>query len=124
MTGDARRGRSTQAMTVAMVESALQELAALVQARLPERFYRGEGLWRPAGTALVARIAGTAESIALLVGAGQQADAEVLVRALYEHVLMFCWIAIKPEDRVFSGEITPWCTESGCTTTPATSALR
>src|SRR3954452_18745241 len=84
-----------------MVENALLELAGLVRARLPERFYRGEGHWRLLGTTLIARIAGIGESVAALVVTRRQADAQILVRALYEHVLTYCWIAIDPEERVY-----------------------
>ena len=88
-------------MTPEMVERALGELIELVRARLPERFYRGEGHWRLLATALIARIAGIGESVVALVTMRRQADTQILVRSLYEHVLTYCWIAIDPRDRVY-----------------------
>jgi hypothetical protein len=99
--GEAIPGRPAERMTSEMVEAALAELVDLVRARLPERFHRGEGHWRPLATALIARIAGIGESIDALVPTRRQADAQILLRALYEHVLTYCWIAIDPRDRVY-----------------------
>lgn len=86
-------------VTAEMIVAANRELLALVDDRLPERFYRSEGFGRPALCALVARMAGILDSITLLVGSGRQQDTLVLLRTLYEHMLLFCWIAIDPEHR-------------------------
>ncbi len=99
--GEEIPGRRAEDFTADMVERALEEVCGLVRARLPERFYRSEGHWRLLGTALIARIAGIGESISALVHARRQADTQILVRALYEHVLTYCWIAIDPSNRVY-----------------------
>src|SRR5688572_4863876 len=91
--GEPIPGRRAVDLTAEQVTQALGELVALVDARLPERFYRGEGYWRLAGTALIARIAGMLDSIAALVPLRRNTDTHILLRALYEHVVMFCWIA-------------------------------
>jgi hypothetical protein len=100
-TGETIPGRNAADMTPEMVATALGELIALVRERLPERFYRGEGHWRPLAAALISRIAGIGESVRALLPMRRQADTQILVRALYEHVLTYCWIAIDPRNRVY-----------------------
>jgi hypothetical protein len=60
-------GRKAEDWTPEMAEEALLGLVALVREQLPERFHAGEGHWRPSGTALIARTARIAESIAALI---------------------------------------------------------
>ena len=93
--------RPLDEVTAERVVEANRQLLALVDERLPERFYRSEGYGRPALCALVARMAGIVESITLLVGSGRQQDTLVLLRTLYEHMLLFCWIAIDPDERTY-----------------------
>ena len=72
-------------------------LIALVEERLPERFYvRGEPLWRMGATALAARMAGIVESILRLADAHRPSDTSILVRALYEYAVSTCWLLIDP----------------------------
>lgn len=40
------------------------------------------------------------DSIRLLAPSGRQSDALVLLRALYEHMVTFCWVAIDPDRHV------------------------
>ncbi len=56
--------------------------------------------WRLIATALIARMAGLLKSIGLLANERRPSDSGVLVRALYEHVVIFCWLAIDPGPRV------------------------
>ena len=66
---------------------------------------RGEGHWpllAAALIALIARIDGIGESTAALLHLRRQADTQILVRSLYEHVLTYCWIAIDPRERVYA----------------------
>jgi len=99
--GEHISGRSTADITPDMMIAAHAELLSLVDQRFPERFYKGEGHWRLLGHALIARIAGLVRSICALTATGQQADSLILLRTLYDHVLMFCWLAINPEERVY-----------------------
>lgn len=78
---------------------AADELLALVRARLPERFYR-EPRWRLFGAAFVARMAGNVETMMSIVADGRPMDSAVLLRALYEHMVLFSWISIDPEPRI------------------------
>jgi hypothetical protein len=75
-------------------------MLGLVDKRLPERFWPGEENWRWLLTALVARIADIADSMRALAEPHHQADALILLRALYEYVVVFLWLAIDPAERV------------------------
>jgi hypothetical protein len=76
------------------------ELEALIAARVPRAFVPPEASWPLVATAFIARFADILRSIALLVDQRQEADALMLVRAAYEHVVMFCWIAADPDTRL------------------------
>jgi hypothetical protein len=75
-------------------------LIDLVDERLPQRVYRGEGRWAILGQAFVARMADILRSLIRLADAGVENDRMVLLRTLYEHVVTFCWIAVDPERRL------------------------
>lgn len=75
------------------------ELIGLVEAHLPQRFYR-EKQWRMYGAAMVVRMADTVRSIIVLSGLGLDGDAMVLLRGLYEQVVVYCWIASAPDDHL------------------------
>src|SRR5438105_3197631 len=77
--------------------AAVEELAGLVTARFPQRVHRGEGHWPMVATALVAQMLSAARSIAALNTAEAYNDVLVLLRALYEQVVTFCWLAIDPD---------------------------
>ena len=66
---------------------------SLVAERLPQRFYR-EHRWRVLGTAMIVRMADTVESLMALMSRGYAVDGSILLRALYEQVVMYCWISI------------------------------
>ena len=99
--GESIPGRPLDEITIEMVVAANRDLLGLVKQRLPERFYRGERFARPALTALVARMAGILDSITVLAETGRQQNSLVLLRSLYEHIVLFCWIAIDPDERTF-----------------------
>ena len=98
--GEHKPGRDLDAVTPEMIERATGELVALVRARLPERFYGGEAMWRVIGTGMIARMTGIVESMILLVRAQRPSDTSALLRVLFEHVVTFCWIAIDPDARM------------------------
>jgi hypothetical protein len=77
------------------------ELVALIYNRLPLRYYGGEPWWSVSAAALVLRMAGTLESITSLLRSPHSHDRTVLLRALWEHVVVFSWISADPEARFF-----------------------
>jgi hypothetical protein len=86
--------------TLERAASAAAELIALVEARLPQRFYPSESYWQMIGAAMVVRMADTVKSVLALAEAGLDGDAMILLRALYEQVVVYCWIAIYPDQNV------------------------
>lgn len=87
-------------MTPEMIGAALRQMLDLIDEKLPQNFYRGEGLARPVLLGLVARIGGIGKSMLALLAVRRQADTLILLRALYEHVLTLCWLAIEPDRHV------------------------
>jgi Family of unknown function (DUF5677) len=92
--------RKPEEITPDLLRRAVDDLFALVDERLPERFYPSEPISRVCLTALVARMAATLDSIAMLADPRRAGDTLVLLRTLYEHAVMFLWLAIDPEPRV------------------------
>jgi hypothetical protein len=90
----------TESFTPQVIRDAVGELTALVDQRLPERFWPSEAPWRAVLTALVSRMTALLESLAVLADPPRQPDALILVRALYEHLITFAWLAIDPRPRV------------------------
>ena len=78
------------------MRTAAAALVQLVDDHMPQRFYR-EHPWRLWQAAAVARMADTVASMMILMCAGRAADGRILLRALYEQVVTFCWVAIDPE---------------------------
>jgi hypothetical protein len=70
------------------VGAAATDLIALVAEHLPQRFYPSERPWRSYGPAMIARMADIVGSSILLMEAERIMDGAVLVRVLYEHVVM------------------------------------
>jgi hypothetical protein len=79
------------------VREAARELIALVERNLPQRFYRGEHPWKVFAAAIIMRIADTVESMMALMGSGNAVDGLVLIRTLYEQVVVYCWASIDRE---------------------------
>lgn len=75
-------------------------LIALVGRGLPWQVKGVQGnaieQWPLVGPAYVARASGTLESMYLLLDARRTTDAIVLLRSLYENVLVFAWIDVDP----------------------------
>lgn len=76
-------------------------LLQLVEQFLPYEFQNGtRDPWYLIGPAMIARQAGTLESVLALRHMNRTADAEVLVRCMYEHATFFAWLAADPPDRL------------------------
>jgi len=75
-------------------------LVDIVQRHLP-RQVTAEGMaledWRLAGPAIVVRSAGTLQSMLDLLDGLRSTDAVVLLRSLYEGVLVFAWVVLDPQ---------------------------
>jgi hypothetical protein len=89
--------------TLVRVEVARKRTRALcdiVDARLPMQITSDgrHGDWPISGWAMLARMNGTARSIVTLIPERRATDAAVLLRALFECVVTFAWIGIKPTD--------------------------
>jgi uncharacterized protein DUF5677 len=79
------------------VLKASTDLIELVEASLPQRFYRGEHPWKWMGAAFIVRMTDTVESMVVLMKAGRATDGQVLLRSLYEQVVIYCWASIDRE---------------------------
>jgi hypothetical protein len=75
------------------------ELVGIVRRQLPMRFYAGETWWAIFGSASLVRMCDTVECLLDLMAARRDADAQDLVRSLYEQVVAFAWIAVNPDER-------------------------
>jgi hypothetical protein len=73
------------------------QLIVLVKPEFPKTLARSAPEHRLTMLALVARMTGTMESILHLASIGRQADLAVLVRTLYDHVVVLGWLASDPE---------------------------
>jgi Family of unknown function (DUF5677) len=77
--------------------SAAGALVDLVESNLPQRFYSKDEQWRMLGAAMVVRMSDTVRSILALTRSGFGGDAMILLRTLYEQIVIYCWFAINPE---------------------------
>jgi hypothetical protein len=88
----------TSLPTRARTRIAGDALITLVAARLPQRVrYPKEPRWRAYASAMTVRMADTVRSLLAVIDAGADADGMILLRGLYEKIVIFCWIAIDPE---------------------------
>ncbi|MGI8801700.1 MAG: DUF5677 domain-containing protein [Solirubrobacteraceae bacterium] len=81
------------------MREATAELVGLVRAQLPMRFYAGETWWSIFGSASLVRMCDTVESLIDQMAERRDADAQDLLRSLYDQVVAFAWIAIDPDER-------------------------
>jgi hypothetical protein len=73
-------------------------LIDLVEARMPQRVrYPREPRWRAYATAMTVRMTDTVRSLLAIIDTGTDTDGMILLRALYEKIVIFCWIAANPE---------------------------
>ena len=78
----------------------LQAVSALIERQLPKQVPAGTFLlpWETVAPTLLARVAGQGRSIATLIEAGHEIDAVIVMRSMLEHVTLFAWLAITPND--------------------------
>jgi hypothetical protein len=81
------------------IRAAALALISLVEAHLPQRFYR-ERRWRVWCATLVVRMADTVEALLALMDADLAVDGATVLRSLYEEVVGFLWIAAEPDQRL------------------------
>lgn len=91
--------RALDDITPDEVDFALTRLAQLVEGELPASFEAGEGQARYVATLLLVRMAQVARAIGTLVRAGHPTEAFVLLRSLYEHMVVLAWVCVSPEER-------------------------
>jgi hypothetical protein len=76
-----------------------REFVLYVRSHFPKRFYgRYPGPLATAAAALL-RMCDAVESIMVLLSRSKDSDAQVLLRALYELLVRFAWVAVDPEAR-------------------------
>lgn len=63
------------------------------------RFYKGEPWWTFYVAAALLRMCDTVEGMMLLMARRKDGDALMLLRSLYEQVVVVAWVAIDPEQR-------------------------
>jgi hypothetical protein len=75
-------------------------LADLIHGSLPRRVTADDVFlpWETTAATLLARIARQGETIAFLIEAGHELDAEMVVRSQLDHEILFAWLAITPQD--------------------------
>ncbi|MCA1690016.1 MAG: hypothetical protein LC720_06155, partial [Actinobacteria bacterium] len=81
------------------IREAAGDLVGIVRRQLPMRFYAGETWWAIFGSASLVRMCDTVEGLLDLMSARRDADAQEMLRSLYEQVVAFGWIAIHPDQR-------------------------
>lgn len=93
----------SQAEEIAALRDAVDETKALAEQRFPFsiRIETNDELvsfaWPAAAAALLARGITIMDTTAVLAEQGRMADAQVSLRVMLEHSVVFCWIAIDPE---------------------------
>jgi hypothetical protein len=83
--------------TIENATAAARALANLIRGKVP--IDCGTERWPALGWALLARIAGTTETIVALTPDRPSNDGLCLLRILFEHVVTFAWIAAGPIDK-------------------------
>lgn len=78
---------------------AIDEFVGLIDAVLPESFPTPVG-WPFFARAFLAKFRSQLVSIAVLIKAGQQGEALYVLRAVYESVVIFCWLGAEPRGRL------------------------
>jgi uncharacterized protein DUF5677 len=94
----------SEAEEVAALRDSVEETKVMVGERLPLAVdLDAEGdiaAWPAAAAGLLARGVAIMETTAVLAEQGRMADAQISLRVLLEHSLVFCWIASDPEQNL------------------------
>jgi len=85
-----------------LLRACADEFAEMLSERLPLTFPM-EVSWKLVATGLLARMSSVFNSMTSLVERGSHADAQVLLRVLYDHTATFCWLGIDPD-----GHLAEW----------------
>jgi len=86
-----------QASSIDRAVRASEALCGIARAAFPFTVEHQDEPLRLAGSAMVARGAGTLEAIAKLAPLGLAADSLVLLHVLFEHVVVSAWLAADPD---------------------------
>jgi hypothetical protein len=76
-----------------------REFVAFVRSKFPMRFYGGEKMWSVYAAAALLRMCDTVEAMMFLLARRKDGESLVLLRALYEQMVRFAWVAIDPAER-------------------------
>lgn len=76
-----------------------REFLRYVRRNFPMRFYPGESRAKVCPAAALLRMCDTVEAMMALLTRRNVEDARVLLRSLYEQVVVVCWVAIDPDKR-------------------------
>src|SRR4029077_15799589 len=96
---DEKRVRLLNEVEPELLRKTTDEVAALIAERLPLMFPAGDD-WPPIAHGFLARAGSLLESLTVLVEQGRKGEAQMLLRIIYEHVTVFCWLAIDPKPNV------------------------
>jgi Family of unknown function (DUF5677) len=96
------RANNLEQVTPELLRASADEFAEMLSERLPLTFPM-EVSWKLVATGLLARMSSVFNSMTSLVERGSHADAQVLLRVLYDHAATFCWLGIDPD-----GHLAEW----------------
>lgn len=94
-----KRVRLLNEVSPELLRQTTDEINALVAERLPLQFPPGDN-WPPIAHGFLARSGTLLESLTFLVERGMPGEAQMLLRVVFEHVTIFCWLAIDPEPHI------------------------
>jgi Family of unknown function (DUF5677) len=93
---DERRVRLLTDVGVPELREGTDAINALIREALPQMFSMLGDDWPAVAHGFLARAGQLQESLTVLVEQGHEGEAQMLLRILYEHVTVFCWLAINP----------------------------
>lgn len=96
---DGERVRKLSDIDAQLLRKTTDEIIALIGDPLPQMF-SAEDDWPPIAHGFLARAGTLMEALTVLVERGHEGEAQMLLRIVYEHVTIFCWLAIDPEPHV------------------------
>jgi Family of unknown function (DUF5677) len=94
---EGKRVRQPTDIEPAELRRATDDLRALIDQQLPQMFSMVDDDWPGVAHGFLARSGQLLESLTVLVEKGHEGEAQMLLRIIYEHVTVFCWLAINPK---------------------------